>query len=35
VGLTHFVEVAREDPAQLEELRRLLDTLAEEEEKKG
>ena len=32
VALTHFVEAAREDPAQLEELRGLLDALANEEE---
>ena len=34
VALTHFVGAAREDPAHLEELRHLLDTLADEEEKK-
>lgn len=34
-ALTHFVEAAREDPGRLQELRQLLDTLADEEQKKG
>lgn len=35
VALTHFVEAAREDPGRIQELRQLLDTLADEGEKKG